>query len=82
MHFAEGFSGIAQRSTTIDARCGTGRLAETLLEAGYNVIGLDIAEPMFDVGNRRLARFGVRFQSHVRGARTLGPKELEADAVL
>jgi 2-polyprenyl-3-methyl-5-hydroxy-6-metoxy-1,4-benzoquinol methylase len=76
------FGGLPKGSTIIDAPCGTGRLAETLLEAGYNVIGLDIAAPMLEVANRKLARFGDRFQSHVRDVRTLDPKEFQVDAVL
>lgn len=76
------FEDLPKGATIIDAPCGTGRLAETLLEAGYNVIGLDIAAPMLDVANRKLARFGDRFQSHVRDVRTLDPNEFTADAVL
>jgi 2-polyprenyl-3-methyl-5-hydroxy-6-metoxy-1,4-benzoquinol methylase len=69
-------------ATIIDAPCGTGRLAEALLEAGYRVVGIDISEAMLDVAKRKLERFGDNFQSCVRDIREIGTDEFKADVVL
>ncbi len=75
-------AGLPVGATIIDAPCGTGRLAETLLEAGYRVIGIDISAPMLDVASRKLERFGDRFEAHVRDVKSIEPGEFNADAVL
>ncbi len=61
------------RSTTlvVDVPCGTGRLAEVLLDMGFRVTGIDIALPMLEVARRRLGRFGDRFNICVADAREL-----------
>jgi 2-polyprenyl-3-methyl-5-hydroxy-6-metoxy-1,4-benzoquinol methylase len=55
------FSGVARGSTIIDVPCGTGRLAEVLLEEGFQVVGMDISQAMLEYAQHRLARFGDRF---------------------
>lgn len=55
------FEGIPTTSLVLDLPCGTGRLAETLLERGYRVCGADISPAMLEVAGRKLARFGDRF---------------------
>ncbi|HET8551487.1 MAG TPA: class I SAM-dependent methyltransferase [Gammaproteobacteria bacterium] len=55
------FRGLAPNSTIVDAPCGTGRLAEVLLEDGYRVAGVDISSAMLAQAQRKLARFGERF---------------------
>lgn len=49
-------------SRVVDAPCGTGRLAETLLEAGHRVVGIDVSPAMLLVAGDKLARFGDRFE--------------------
>lgn len=75
-------TGLPTGATIIDAPCGTGRLAETLLELGYRVIGIDISAPMLDVASRKLKRFGDRFQAHVMDIKDIRPEDFNADAVL
>ena len=48
-------------SEIIDIPCGTGRLAQALLGAGYHVTGVDISPAMLDAAGRKLAPFGTRF---------------------
>jgi 2-polyprenyl-3-methyl-5-hydroxy-6-metoxy-1,4-benzoquinol methylase len=59
------FAGIARDRRVVDVPCGTGRLAETLLELGFDVSGVDISAPMLNVAKRRLDRFGDRFSTRV-----------------
>jgi 2-polyprenyl-3-methyl-5-hydroxy-6-metoxy-1,4-benzoquinol methylase len=55
------FRGLDRNSTLIDVPCGTGRLAEALLEEGFQVVGMDISEEMLAQARHKLARFGDRF---------------------
>lgn len=48
-----------------DVPCGTGRIAEALLEAGFRVVGVDVSAAMLAVAQRRLARFSDRFVTRV-----------------
>jgi 2-polyprenyl-3-methyl-5-hydroxy-6-metoxy-1,4-benzoquinol methylase len=59
------FRGVPRASLVADLPCGTGRLAEVLLDEGFRVVGLDISAAMLAVADRKLARFGERFDSHV-----------------
>lgn len=59
---ARAFRGVPRSSVVLDVPCGTGRLAERLLEDGFRVVGADISQPMLDVAARKLARFGARFE--------------------
>lgn len=68
------FKSIPRSLTVLDLPCGTGRLAETLLEDGFQVIGVDISAPMLEVARGKLQRFGSRFQTHVGDARALALK--------
>jgi 2-polyprenyl-3-methyl-5-hydroxy-6-metoxy-1,4-benzoquinol methylase len=74
--------GIPKTSHFIDVPCGTGRLAEVLLEMGYRVTGVDIAPAMLHVAKRKLARFGDRFDTLVQDARTLKEAGYHFDAAL
>lgn len=65
-----------------DLPCGTGRLAEPLLESGFRVHGLDISEQMLEVAAERLHPFGDRFTFEVRDARELRPEAGRFDGVL
>lgn len=65
-----------------DVPCGTGRLAEPLLAAGYRVHGMDISQQMLDVASARLARFGNAFTTERADAKSLAAPSEPFDAVL
>jgi SAM-dependent methyltransferase len=44
----------------LDAPCGTGRVTEWLLDAGAEVLGGDISEPMLAIARTNLGRYGGR----------------------
>jgi len=69
------FSSVPKSATVLDLPCGTGRLAETLLDEGYRVVGVDIAPPMLEVARRKLARFGGRFTTRVADVHELARSE-------
>lgn len=69
------FAGIPVGTKILDVPCGTGRLAEALLEAGYKVQGADISAAMLDVASKKLARFGDKFQTTVSDVRDLAKIE-------
>jgi SAM-dependent methyltransferase len=58
-------------SEIIDIPCGTGRLAQALLGAGYRVTGVDISQAMLDEAARKLVPFGTRFTSKLGDAMRL-----------
>jgi SAM-dependent methyltransferase len=76
------FAGVGPGTVVLDAPCGTGRLAEILLQTGYNVVGADISAAMLGVAQRRLAPFGARFEPVVCDARRLIELERRFDAAL
>ncbi|HKO88070.1 MAG TPA: methyltransferase domain-containing protein [Burkholderiales bacterium] len=77
-HFiSRAFKSMPRGGKIIDVPCGTGRLAEVLLEDGYKIVGVDISAPMLTVASERLARFGDRFEPQVADVRQM---ELPAQA--
>ncbi len=47
----------------LDVGCGSGRIAEFVLEAGAaHYVGIDFSEPMVDMARARLTRFGERVE--------------------
>lgn len=76
------FGRMSPGETILDLPCGTGRLAEVLLEAGYRVIGADISDAMLDVARRRLARFGEAFTTRIVDAFAVDKVNPVAPAVL
>src|SRR5581483_4288627 len=47
--------------TVLDVGCGSGRIGEFVLEAGASrYVGVDFSEPMIDLAQARLSRFGDR----------------------
>jgi SAM-dependent methyltransferase len=47
----------------LDVGCGSGRIAEFLLDAGAtSYVGVDFSEPMVELAQQRLARFGERIE--------------------
>ncbi len=57
------FSGVDRSQRVLDLPCGTGRMAEMLLENGYKVFGVDISPAMLEVARRKLSRFGGQFET-------------------
>jgi len=74
--------GLPVGAEIVDVPCGTGRLAEVLLEAGYRVTGLDISQAMLDEAQRKLARFGARFTCRTADATQLQRPERPFAAVI
>lgn len=76
------FAGIGSDAVICDVPCGTGRLAEVLLDAGHRVVGIDISPSMLEVARGKLARFGDRFETVVCDARRLQELGRKFDAAL
>ena len=69
------FSAIPRNAVVMDLPCGTGRLAETLLDEGFKVVGIDISAAMLHVAQRKLQRFGNRFDTRVSDVHELAQSE-------
>lgn len=76
------FRGIPNGSLIVDLPCGTGRLAERLLELGYRVHGVDISDEMLKFARARLSRFGPAFTTQVGDARQIGAETIPCSAML
>ena len=76
------FSSLPKGALLGDIPTGTGRLAEVLLEDGFQVVGLDISGDMLAVAARRLSRFGTMFRTEVCDARELKEKGYMFEGVL
>lgn len=76
------FRDVPVGSTVVDMPCGTGRIAEFLLEQGYRVVGMDVSPAMLEVAQERLAGFGDRFTTQVSDAFGLTETKPAFDAVL
>jgi 2-polyprenyl-3-methyl-5-hydroxy-6-metoxy-1,4-benzoquinol methylase len=66
------FHDVPRHKTVVDVPCGTGRLAETLLEMGFVVTGVDISSAMLDVAKRRLQGYDARFRALCTDVHDLG----------
>jgi SAM-dependent methyltransferase len=65
---APGILDILQRSgigdgLVVDLGCGTGLLARELIDAGYDVFGVDISEAMIEIARRRVPEAEIRVGS-------------------
>ena len=69
-------------SEIVDVPCGTGRLAEALLNADYRVTGIDVSQAMLDQATRKLAAFGDRFTCRLGDAMQLAPPDRPFAAAL
>jgi ubiquinone/menaquinone biosynthesis C-methylase UbiE len=78
----ECFHDLARDTIILDMPCGTGRLAEALLESGLKVYGADISQEMLDVANERLSNYGARFATEVIDALNLSGNERQFEAAL
>jgi ubiquinone/menaquinone biosynthesis C-methylase UbiE len=70
-NIAKAIGAFPPGGTVLDLPCGTGRLAEVLLDAGHRVVGVDISPAMLEVAKRKLTRFGDRFSTQVMDVMTL-----------
>ncbi|MDE2154341.1 MAG: class I SAM-dependent methyltransferase [Xanthomonadaceae bacterium] len=70
---AKCFSQLPEGGTIADAPCGTGRLAEARLDAGYRVHGFDIFQAMRGVARQRLASHGGNFTCEVADSKERPP---------
>lgn len=69
-------------SLILDVPTGTGRLAETILDMGHRVVGVDISQAMLDVAMRKLQRFGERYTAMAGDAYDLPFEANHFDAVV
>jgi 2-polyprenyl-3-methyl-5-hydroxy-6-metoxy-1,4-benzoquinol methylase len=69
------FADVPRTARVLDLPCGTGRLAETLLQEGFRVEGADISAAMLEVARRKLERFGPAFTTRVGDVRELAQRE-------
>jgi 2-polyprenyl-3-methyl-5-hydroxy-6-metoxy-1,4-benzoquinol methylase len=79
---AKCFSTLPQGALIADAPCGTGRLAEALLDAGYRVHGFDISGAMLGVAQQRLASHGTSFTCEVANLKEHPPSGPICDGAL
>ena len=79
---ADCFEHLPRETIVLDMPCGTGRLAEAILEAGLRVHGADISEQMLEVARGRLTKFGDRFTTEVMDAFAQGKVEPRFEATL
>jgi ubiquinone/menaquinone biosynthesis C-methylase UbiE len=76
------FQDIPADTVVLDIPCGTGRLAEPLLESGLRVHGADISSAMLGVAKGRCAGHGDRFSIEVMDAFKLGGTDPKFEAAL
>jgi 2-polyprenyl-3-methyl-5-hydroxy-6-metoxy-1,4-benzoquinol methylase len=76
------FRDVPRGTLILDIPSGTGRLAEALLEAGYDVMGMDISPAMLEVARRKLSRFGDRYKTEVMDVQNLPNTEKKFSAAL
>lgn len=76
------FATLAGGAPLVDVPCGTGRLAEALLESGYRVHGMDISDEMLGIARQRLARFDGGFTTEVADAKAPTPAHALYDGAL
>lgn len=79
---AKCFSQLPTGGTIADAPCGTGRLAEALLDAGYRVHGFDISQAMLGIARQRLASHGENFTCEVANLKEHPPSGPICDGAL
>lgn len=55
----------------LDLACGTGNVTEILADSGFEVVGVDISEPMIAEARKKAASSGRRIDYHVQDAAEL-----------
>lgn len=74
-HIRRAFKDVPRDLSVMDLPCGTGRFAEVLLEQGFKVTGIDISPAMLHVAQRKVQRFGDKFETRVADVRELAKQE-------
>ena len=67
------FAALPRGSRVLDAGCGPGLVAEAFLEAGHEVLGVDLSTEMIRRARARCARFGDRARFEQRALHDLDP---------
>jgi 2-polyprenyl-3-methyl-5-hydroxy-6-metoxy-1,4-benzoquinol methylase len=75
VHIRRAFKDVPRDVAIMDLPCGTGRFAEVLLEEGFKVTGVDISPAMLHVAQRKVQRFGDKFETRVADVRELAKQE-------
>ncbi|HEY6005933.1 MAG TPA: methyltransferase domain-containing protein [Anaeromyxobacter sp.] len=68
-----GFAAVPRGGRVLDAGCGPGLVAEAFLEAGCDVLGVDLSAEMIRRAQARCARFGERARFEQRSLFDLSP---------
>lgn len=76
------FRDLPQDTLILDLPCGTGRLADVLLESGYRVHGADISAEMLQEAEKRLSKYRNLFETEVLDAFALENSERKFEAAL
>jgi len=76
------FADMGRESVIVDIPCGTGRLAEELVQNGHHVVGIDIAPAMLEVATSKMTRHSGRFETVIHDARQLQHLGRTFDAAL
>jgi 2-polyprenyl-3-methyl-5-hydroxy-6-metoxy-1,4-benzoquinol methylase len=66
---------VPRAARFVDVPCGTGRLAQVLLDEGFQVTGVDVSAAMLDVAKRKLSGYGDRFEAKVANVVDLAEAE-------
>src|SRR5512138_349858 len=67
------FAAVPRGGRVLDGGCGPGLVAEAFLEAGYDVLGVDLSAEMIRRAQARCARFGERARFEQRSLFDLEP---------
>ena len=76
------FADLGPEAVIADVPCGTGRLAEALVQAGHHVVGIDVSPAMLEVAQGKMAGHPGRFETLVQDARRLPELGRRFDAAL
>jgi SAM-dependent methyltransferase len=69
------FARLPPGSRVVDGGCGPGLVAEAFLEAGHDVVGVDLSAEMIRRARQRCERFGARARFQQGSMQTLDPRE-------
>ncbi|MCW5602805.1 class I SAM-dependent methyltransferase [Nitrosomonas sp.] len=76
------FQDLPRGTLVLDLPCGTGRLAEVLLDSGLRVHGADISAEMLEVAKERLSHHGDRLDTEIMDAFKLTGNDRQFEAAL
>jgi SAM-dependent methyltransferase len=64
LYFLSTYTSARQHSKVLDLGCGTGRLAQRMLEAGYSLTGIDLSPDMIELSRKRCRAIPVMEEAH------------------